>query len=99
MQRYALSPLAGKYLCEIIVDLRQTKSGLFIAETVKEVPHRGKVLAAGKDVVDKKGKVLKQSAQVGDIVHFKRVWNRQTPKDKELIFIKEEEIVGVERCL
>lgn len=89
--------MPGKYLCEIISDARQTASGLWIADTVKEKPHRAKVLQAGEDSVDRKGKVIPQSARVGDIVHFKRVWNREAPQDKTLIFVKEDEIVAVER--
>jgi len=92
-----IKPLAGKYFCQIISDLRQTASGLFIAETVKEKPHKALVLAVGGQKTTKKGVLKAQSAQVGDIAHFKRVWNRALPKDKQYIFIKEEEIVGVER--
>lgn len=90
MQR-ELMPLRGKYFCKIISDLKQTESGLFLADNVKETPHRAKVLAVGADQLKQK-----QSAKKGDIVHFKRVWNRDLPKDREMIIIKEEEIVGVE---
>ena len=92
-----IEPLAGKYLCEIIGELTKTESGLFLASTVKEIPRRATVLEVGDDYIDDKGKTIKQSAKVGDIIHFKRVWNKELPKDKTLIFIKEEEIVAVER--
>jgi co-chaperonin GroES (HSP10) len=96
MQGHDIKPLSGKYYCEIIEDGKVLFSGILLPDNVKEVPHRAKVLAAGKDVVDKKGKVIKQSAKAGDIVHFKRVWDRQ-PKGAEQIFVKEDEIVGIER--
>ena len=94
-----IKPLAGKYLCQIISDLKQTPSGLFIAETIKEKPHRAKIIAVGGQRTTNKGKIEPMSAKVGDIVHFKRVWHRELPKDKQMMFIKEDEIVGVERGL
>ena len=92
-----IKPLAGKYLCQVIEDAKLLASGIYIAESAKETPHRAMVLEAGKNRVTSKGKTLKQSAKVGDIVHFQRVWNRGLPSAKDLIFIKEEEIVGVEK--
>lgn len=78
-------PLKSKYYCQIITDAKQLPSGIWIAENAHEVPHRAKVLACGKDC----------SAKVGEIIHFKRVWHRQ-PLGGETIFVKEEEVVGVE---
>ena len=91
-----IKTLKGKYFCEIIEDAKQLPSGLFIAESTKEVPHRAKVLEAGGNGSDGKGRTVKQSAKKGDVVHFKRVWNRELPKNRDLIFIKEDEIVGIE---
>ena len=84
-----MKPTKNKYLCEIMGEIKKTESGLFLTRTKKEVPHRALVIEAG----DGKG----QSAMKGDIVHFQRVWNRGVPSDKTLIFVKEEEIVAIER--
>jgi co-chaperonin GroES (HSP10) len=92
-----IAPLPGKYYCEIIQDAKLLSSGIWLADNINEVPHRAKVLESGKESKDKKGKAVPQSAKKGDIIHFKRLWNRELPKDKEKIFVKEEEIVGVER--
>jgi len=87
-----MKPTKGKYLCSIISDAKRLPSGLYIAETIKEKPHRAVVIEAGDP---KDGK--EQSAKKNDIVHFQRVWNREVPKDKTLIFVKEDEIVAIER--
>ena len=92
-----IKPLAGKYYCSIIKDAKTLPSGIIIAEDVKEVPHKALVLAAGGSFIDNKGKTIAQSAKIGDIVHFKRVWHRELPSNRERIFVKEDEIVGVER--
>jgi len=96
---YNLKPLAGKYFCEILGELKQTLSGLFIAKTNKEIPRRARVLAAGKDSIDAKGRIVKQSADVGDVIHFKRIWNRESKNSfAKTIIVKEDEIIGVEKC-
>lgn len=72
-------PLRGKILVENIPAHRQTESGIWIAESVKEVPHRGKVISLGLPWRDKKGKEYPWDISEGDTVHFKRQWQQSQP--------------------
>ena len=45
-----IKPTRGKFLCSILSDTTQTPGGIFIAKTLKEIPHRAKVLKVGGPV-------------------------------------------------
>ena len=90
-------PTRGKILAEVLSDIKKTASGLFLADTIKEVPHQGRVIATGSPAADKRGKEIKPCCQVGDIVHFKRQWLSFWEKDgKKYVFLKNDDIVGRE---
>lgn len=86
-------PLRGKLLVEIIPDAKKTESGLFLAETVEEVPHRGVILELGSPWQDDKGKEWPWGLVEGEIVHFKRNWVAQQGK---YIILKRDEIFAID---
>jgi len=45
-----ITPTAGKIFCEILSDITKTDSGLFLARTLKEKPHRAHVLRVGEPI-------------------------------------------------
>ena len=90
-----MKPLRGKYLIEIIPDHRRLPSGLFLAETIKETPHAGKILSCGDPGSDSKGRKVNSSCVYGDIVHFKQQWSSFVDKDR--VIVREEDIVAIER--
>ncbi len=69
-------PTRGKVLVQNISDEKITAGGIIIADTVKEVPHRGKVLAIGLPKIDIKNKTKDWHFRIGDIVHYRRQWNQ-----------------------
>lgn len=81
-------PLRGKIFVEAISNLRQTASGLYLADTVKDVPHRGKVIALGKPFMNKKGKDIPWDIKENDIVHFKRNWTGN--KDTHYLLLRDD---------
>lgn len=90
-------PLRGKILVEILKNKKITKSGLIIAENIKEIPHKGRIISLGKPCLDKNGKEVKIYYKENDIVYFKRKW--ESPKndnEKEMLILKDEDIVAYE---
>jgi co-chaperonin GroES (HSP10) len=94
-----IKPLRGKLLVEILSDYKQTKSGIWLAGTQKEIYHYGKVLVAGNAPVDKKGRSLSWPYKEGDIVHFKKYSYQQWRDDdfKIKAFLKRDDILAYER--
>lgn len=73
----SLHPLRGKLLIEVLDDTKRTESGLYIADTVNEIPHRGKVVELGLPYRDRKSREFPWGIQPGHIVHFTRQWDKQ----------------------
>lgn len=48
-----LEATTGKYICEPVGDFTETKSGIILARTTKEIPHRARVLSVGDAEVRK----------------------------------------------
>lgn len=88
-----ICPLRGKLVVEIIPDAKMTESGLYLADTVKEVPHRGKVLAMGLPWMDSKGVEHPWHFNCDEVVHFKRNW---TNKDEKNFILRYDEIFAYE---
>lgn len=88
-----LIPLRGKLLVEILSDSRRTASGLWIADKIEEVPHRGKIVSLGGEFIDNKGRSKPWGLQIGHIVHFKRVWDNE--KNTHFI-LRRDQIYAVE---
>lgn len=94
-----IRPLKGKILVEVLSDYKQTKSGIWLAGTQKEVYHYGRMLAVGAPPQDKKGRILSWPYEQGDIVHFKKYsfkkWQDEDFKTK--VFLTREDILAYER--
>lgn len=95
--KYAnIKPAAGYLLIEPEEIERQTSSGIVLPESHDEKPQRGKVLAVGSSEVTENGKVIKSPCEVGDVVVYKK-WggNEYKVEDKELLFIKFDDILAI----
>lgn len=88
-----LVPTRGRVIVENIPDTKQLPSGLFIAESVKEVPHRGRVIAIGLPYRDDKGREKEWHFREGEVVHFKRKWDQNKA---DLFILNREDIFAVE---
>lgn len=90
-------PTKGKFLVRIIESEKTSAGGIIIADTVKEVPYRGKVLSVGFPQVDRKGKEIKPYARSGDMVQFKKQYLSFVELDgMKCVFLRNEDILGIE---
>lgn len=101
MAKINLKPAAGYVLIEPQEAVKKTSSGIVLPESHDEKPQKGKVLAIGP--AEKCncgcGKDCKNDppCKVGDVVIYKK-WggNEYKIEEKELMFIKFEDIMAVE---
>ncbi len=91
-----LRPLQDRIIVKRVEEETKTAGGIFIPETAKEKPQRGKVVAAGNGKKTEDGKVLPLDVKVGDIVLFGKYSGQSVKVEgEELLVMREEDIMGV----
>ena len=66
----SIRPLADKLVIEIIDDEEQTSGGIFIPDSAKEKPQKGKVVAVGSGRTLDNGEKEPMEIKVGEIVLY-----------------------------
>jgi chaperonin GroES len=90
-----LKPLSDNILIEPLEAEEKTSSGILIPDTAKEKPQEGKVVAVGPGRVED-GKKTPLSVKVGDKVLYKKWGGNDVKVDgKEMLIVKEEDILAV----
>jgi chaperonin GroES len=80
-------PLKDRVFVSYSDEVEKTAGGIYVPDTAKEKPQKGKVEAVGSEVKDVK---------VGDTIFFDRYSGSKVNMDnKEYLIIKEEDILGV----
>ena len=91
MAEIKMKPLADRVLVEPLPAEEKTASGIFIPDTAKERPQRGKVLAAGKGTKDESMEV-----SVGDIVLYGKYAGTEVKIDgKEYLIMRQSDILAI----
>ena len=89
-------PLHDRIIVQRIEESEQRVGGIIIPDTAKEKPQQGKVVAVGKGRIEKDGKVTPLDVKAGDTVLFGKYAGQEIKIDgKELLIIREEEVLGV----
>ncbi|MDA8085772.1 MAG: co-chaperone GroES [Nitrospiraceae bacterium] len=80
-------PLKDRVFVSYAEEEERTKGGLYVPDTAKEKPQKGKVEAVGSEV---------KEVKVGDSVLFdKYSGSKVKMNDQECLIIKEEDILGI----
>ena len=80
-------PLKDRVFVSYAEEEEKTKGGLYVPDTAKEKPQKGKVEAVGSEV---------KEIKVGDAVLFdKYSGSKVKMDDKEYLIIKEEDVLGI----
>jgi chaperonin GroES len=92
----AIKPLEDRVLVKPIESESKTASGIYLPDTAKEKPIRGKVIAAGPGKRLDNGKRAQPSVRAGDTVVFGKYAGTEVEikGDKHLI-LRETELLGV----
>lgn len=92
----SIKPLEDRILVEPIEAEAKTASGIFLPESAKEKPVKGKVVAAGPGKRLENGKRAEMSVKVGATVVYGRYAGSEIEhKGKKMLIIKESELLGV----
>jgi chaperonin GroES len=67
-----LKPLGDRLIVEVLDEEEQTFSGIVLADTAKEKPQRGRVLAVGPGSRDDDGKYIPLDVEEGDEIVFSK---------------------------
>ena len=89
-------PLHDRVVIRRVEEETKSKGGIIIPDTAKEKPMQGEVVAIGPGGRDEAGKLIPIDLKVGDIILFGK-WSGTEVKidDKELLIMKESDILGV----
>lgn len=92
----ALRPLSDRIVIEIIDDTEQTSGGIFIPDSAKEKPQKGKVIAVGPGKTLDDGKREEMEVKTGDIVLFAKYSGTDIKlDDKNLKILSVKDVLGV----
>jgi len=88
-------PLFNNVLIEPLEGEQKTESGIFIPDTAKEKPQKGKVVATGEGRFED-GKLIPTAVKVDDIVSYKKWGGTEIKLDgKEYLVVEDKDILGV----
>ena len=90
-----LVPLGDRVIVRKNEELSATKSGIVIADTAKERPQTGKVVAVGPGQKGDDGKVQPIPIKVGETVIFSKFGGTEFPYDgEEYLILREDDILA-----
>jgi chaperonin GroES len=91
-----IRPLHDRVVIKRVPEETKTSGGLFIPDTAKEKPARGRVIAVGEGKRDKAGARIKLDVKVDDEILFGKYSGSELKLDgEEHIVLREEEILAV----
>jgi len=94
-----LKPLHDNVLVEPEESRETTEGGIYLPDTAKERPAKGKVLAVGPGRLSKDGQRVAVAVKVGERVIFSKYGGTEIKSgDKRLIIIREEDLYAVEEA-
>ena len=74
----------------------KTPSGIYIPDTAKEKPQKGKVVAVGPGRVNEDGKTLDMPVKAGDtVVYSKYAGTEYSENGSEYLIVKESDILAI----
>jgi len=91
-----IRPLNNRVLLQRIDEDEKTTGGLYIPDTAKEKPVRGKVIAVGSGKVLKDGSVRKVELKAGDTVLFSKYGGTEVKVEGvEHLIMSEDDVLAV----
>lgn len=76
-------------------DAEKSPGGIFIPDTAKEKPQKGKIVAVGPGRTTDEGKVIPMTVKVGDVVVYSKYAGTEWKEDgAELLIIRESDILA-----
>ena len=90
-----LKPLGDRLIVQAIEEDETTASGIFLPETAKEKPQKGKVLAVGDGKLDDDGKRIPLDVAEGDEVLYSKYGGTEVNVEgEELLVLRESDVLA-----
>ena len=91
-----VKPLGDRILVEVLEAKEKTKGGIVLPDSAKEKPQEAKVVAVGNGKTSDEGKVIPLELKAGDTILFGKYTGTEiTVSDKELLILKEEDVLAI----
>ncbi len=91
-----IKPLGERVVIKIIETDEKTKGGIYLPDTAKEKPQKGKIVAVGTGKVLDNGQKLALEVKVGDTVYFAKYAGTEIKvDDEEYTVLKENDILAI----
>ena len=91
-----VKPLGDRILVEVLEAKEKTKGGIVLPDSAKEKPQEAKVAAVGNGKTSDEGKVIPLELKAGDTILFGKYTGTEiTVSDKELLILKEEDVLAI----
>lgn len=90
-----LKPLADRVVIEVAEAETKTASGIILADTSKEKPMKGKVIAAGPGAYQN-GVLIPMTVKEGDMVVYSKYSGSEIKLDgQELLIVRQSDILAI----
>jgi len=91
-----LKPLGGRVVVEPIEQEEVTAGGIYLPETAKEKPQKGKVVSVGPGERDDAGKRIPMELKTGDVVVFQKYSGTEFKlDDKKYLILSEKDVIAI----
>ncbi len=91
-----IKPLADRVVVQPVPQDEKTAGGVFLPDTAKEKPMKGKVVAAGPGRLLKDGSTAKMEVQVGMTVLYGKYSGTEIKLEgEEYMILQEKDILGI----
>lgn len=91
-----LKPLGDRIILEPIPQEDQTKGGVFLPDTAKEKPQRGRVVAVGNGKTTDDGKKISMEVQVGNEVLYGKYSGTEVKiEGVEYLILSEKDVLAI----
>ena len=95
-QKLQLQPLADRVVIEVIDDQQTTAGGIYIPDTAREKPVKGRIIAIGTGRTLDNGTKEAMTVKVGDLVMFAKYGGTELKQDGvEYKIMAERDILGI----
>ena len=91
-----LKPLGDRVIVKAAEAETQTASGIILADTAKEKPQRGSVIAVGEGKLNDKGERVPVDVKVGDTVIYSKYGGTEVKVEgEEYLILRAEDIYAI----
>jgi len=91
-----IRPLHDRVIVERFEEETTSAGGIFLPDSAKEKPSKGKVVAVGKGKKLDSGEIMSLDVKVGDVVLFGKYSGTEVKvEEQDVLVMREEDIMGV----